>query len=228
MQLLGLKQIRKIFGFTMRDLAKLLDVSANAINLWENGGVDVPESRLNQLSIFFDLNKEIFLKSQMNSKDLMHIEFARSRYKMNEYKQLMGYDNKVYDDVLNETKEEYLKDWQKTDWETLENRENYQSLKTLIRKLIKVYSVLDCDDYDDCDSYLREVLDSIVNKSESWRYFEVLWTSLQDNGDLEDNDEDFIIYCEKKELLERSIRKNVNELLKLKESENGTYIPKDE
>ncbi|WP_195979893.1 helix-turn-helix domain-containing protein [Clostridium butyricum] len=227
MQLLGLKQIRKIFGFTMRDLAKLLDVSANAINLWENGGVDVPESRLNQLSIFFDLNKEIFLKNQMNTKDLMHIEFARSRYKMNEYKQLMGYDNKVYDDIVSETKEEYIKDWQKTDWETLENRENYICLKTLISKLIKVYSVLNCDDYDDCDSYLREVLDSIVNKSKGWEYFEILWDSLKENCDVEDSDKDFIIYCEKEDILERNIRKNVYELFKLKKFKDGTYTPEE-
>lgn len=128
MKLLGLKTIRKTFGFTMRDLAKKLNISANAINIWENGGGEVPDSRIEELSNFFGIDKYLLLKEEHNSKDLMLIEVARFKYMLNEYNENSKEDviDVFNDDIINQYKTENQK---------LKNE--LDNLKLNIKKLIE-------------------------------------------------------------------------------------------
>lgn len=225
MKLLGLKNIRKIFGFTMRDLAVKLDVSANAINIWENGGGDVPEERLEQLEYFFEVDKELLIKEVHDAKDLMLIELARSRFKINEYQQMIQHDGESINAIIDKVKEQIEGNY----WQNLESQSNFESLKTLLEDIIKLYSRVYFDDYDECDSFLREVISAIAEEPEKWEYFRMLWWSLTPSEEMEDEcDEDNIIYCSKEDILQKNIRDNVKQLYKLYQYKVGSYIPNEE
>ncbi len=227
MKLLGLKTVRKIFGFTMRDLAKKLNVSANAINIWENGGGEVPENRLDELALFFDIEKEILLKENHNAKDLMLIELARSRYKLEEYRHMIKDDKDSIDNVINIAWEEFAKKSDETMWRTLEEQGNYESLKSLLTEIIKLYSNIFYDDYDECDDVFRDMIEEISNNTGKWEYFRVLWFTMFPSENMWENDEDNIIYCDKADILEQNIRDNVKQLYKLYLYETGKYKPKE-
>lgn len=227
MKLLGLKTVRKTFGFTMRDLAKKLDVSANAINIWENGGGEISENRIEELSLFFDIEKEILLKEKHNAKDLMLIELARSRYKLEEYRLMIIEDKDSVDNVINIAWEEFAKESNDTMWRTLEGQGNYESLKSLLTEIIKLYSNIFYDDYDECDDVFRLMIEEISNETEEWEYFRVLWFTMFPSENMWENDEDNIIYCDKADILEQNIRDNVKQLYKLYLYETGKYKPKE-
>lgn len=73
----NLKYIRKSFGFTMRDLAKRINVSANAINLWENGDINISETNENKLVELFGIEKQLFYKETLSENDKLVISKAR-------------------------------------------------------------------------------------------------------------------------------------------------------
>ena len=100
MKLLGLKTVRNIFGLTMRDLARELSVSANAINIWENGGSEVSGNRLEELSNLFGISKELLIKENHSDKELIIIEFSRFNYKLYKYQNLSD-DKEVIDLIYN-------------------------------------------------------------------------------------------------------------------------------
>ena len=82
----------------MRDLAQRIDVSANLINLWERGDVDVPDYRVDNLSNYLGVDKEILFKEKHNTKDLMLIEIARANFKIKEYKSAL--DNESINEII--------------------------------------------------------------------------------------------------------------------------------
>lgn len=229
MKLLGLKTIRKTFGFTMRDLAKKLNISANAINIWENGGGEVPDSRVEELSNFFGIDKELLLKENHNAKDLMLIEFARSSYKIDEYKEMIINDKDSVDEIIKMSWEEFVNQSEPLFWRTLEGQGNYESLKSLLTEIIKLYSNIFYDDYDECDDVFRLMIKEISNKTEEWEYFRVLWFTMFPSENIADEDdedyEDNIINCSKEDILEQNIRYNVKQLYKLYLNKTGKYEP---
>lgn len=227
MKLLGLKTIRKTFGFTMRDLAKKLNISANAINIWENGGGEVPDNRVEELSNFFGVDKELLLKENHNAKDLMLMEFARSNYKLDQYKQMIIDDKDSVDNIIGIAWEEFTKESDDTFWRTLEGQGNYESLKSLLTEIIKLYSNIFYDDYDECDDVFRMMIEEISNDTEEWEYFRMLWFTMFPSEDMDDkDDDDNIIYCSKEDILEQNIRDNVKQLYKLYLYNTGRYEPK--
>lgn len=56
----GLSFIRRRCNLSQGQLAQMLGVTRQAINLWENRREPLPEARLRQLSDFFGLEPELF------------------------------------------------------------------------------------------------------------------------------------------------------------------------
>lgn len=219
MKAMGLKNIRKAFGFTMRELATELDVTANAINIWENGGVDISEGRLETLSGFFGLEKELFIKENHGIRDMMIIEHARAAYKIEKYKSALNLD------FRNIIEDKELKDvFLHIDMD--EESENLVVLKTLIKKLLKTYSNLNSREYNEFDDYMRNLLD-MVNQSESngWEKFKVIMDSLTYDEDIDNWENDYMLFCDAEQLARKQICDNVESLYLKRMYEKGLYKP---
>lgn len=225
MKLNGLKTIRKTFGFTMRDLADKLRVTANAINLWENGGSDVSESRLEQISEFFGIEKELLLKDKFNAKDMMFIEFARSRYKLDEYKGMIKKDDDSIDEIIDMTLKEFVMSSHRIYWRTLEGQDNFYSLKSLLQDVITIYSDIDFDEYDECDDFLRDIISEIRKDTDLWKKYNLLLYVLQGDEEVESWEDDFILFSSTEQILKKNIKDNVEQLYKLKLYNEGKYKP---
>lgn len=69
----GLSFIRRRCNLSQGQLAQMLGVTRQAINLWENRREPLPEARLRQLSEFFGLVPELFGEiSEMQQDELLH------------------------------------------------------------------------------------------------------------------------------------------------------------
>lgn len=69
----GLSFIRRRCNLSQGQLAQMLGVTRQAINLWENRREPLPEARLRQLSDFFGLEPELFGEiSEMQQNELLH------------------------------------------------------------------------------------------------------------------------------------------------------------
>lgn len=213
MRLYGLKSVRTIYGFTMRELAKRINVSANAINLWENGDIDVPESRVDNLAYYLQIDKSLLGKEKHDNKDLMLIEIARANFKINEYRALVKKDT----GSINSTIVDVLDSISDLTFNVNETEFEYNAVKTLIEKIIKMYSFLDNDEYDEFDDILREIIDNILNDRGEFIKFKTLYYSLSESEDMELWEEDYGLFCSVEDLLEKQIRDNVDMLLSNKE-----------
>lgn len=202
MKLYGLKNIRNIYGFTMRDLAKRINVSSNLINLWERGDVDVPEYRVDNLSHYLGIEKELLFKENHDIKDLMLIEIARSNFKINEYRDLIEDDK------------ESIKAISEMLYNANESEFEYQALQSLIEKLIKMYSILDVDEYDEFDDIIRDLIDSMVSDKNKWKRFKIMYESIHGNEDMESWEDDYSLFCDVEQLLKKQIKDNVEQLFK--------------
>lgn len=218
MRLCGLKNVRTIYGFTMRELAKRIKVSANAINLWENGDIDVPESRVDNLACYLQIDKSLLGKEKHDNKDLMLIEIARANFKINEYRALMKDDV----DSINSTIEGVIGSISDLTFNANETKFEYDAVKALIEKIIKMYSFLDIDEYDEFDNILREIIDDVLDDRDKFIKFKTLYYSLSESEDMELWEDDYGLFCSVQELLEKQIRDNVDMLLS-----NKDYFVKD-
>lgn len=69
----GLSFIRRRCNLSQGQLAQMLGITRQAINLWENRREPLPEARLRQLSDFFGLEPELFGEiSEMQQDELLH------------------------------------------------------------------------------------------------------------------------------------------------------------
>ncbi|WP_165000386.1 helix-turn-helix domain-containing protein [Anaerophilus nitritogenes] len=70
----NLKEIRKIFGISLSNLAKQFEehgykITRQALSQMENGVINVTEERLNQLSEVFEIPKSYLLMDELSEKD---------------------------------------------------------------------------------------------------------------------------------------------------------------
>ena len=84
----GFKYIRsQIINKTMYELGLLLNVSKQAIYIWESNKKKIPEIRLEQLSELSGIPEKYFLIEELTEKDKMEIK----KYRLNkEIKELYG------------------------------------------------------------------------------------------------------------------------------------------
>lgn len=103
MKLYGLKNVRNIYGFTMRDLAKRINVSSNLINLWERGDVDVPEYRVDNLSHYLGIEKELLFKENYSDEEMFLIYASMMKFKLKKYddKLDIGRKNEILKELFN-------------------------------------------------------------------------------------------------------------------------------
>lgn len=104
--MLGLKYIRNTFGLTMKELAEKLNVSANTINLWEKGTMDITEERLIQLENFFKIPKEYFQK-ELKEEDKLNILESKidddiERVAKNKQKIALTYIREIFNMSMND------------------------------------------------------------------------------------------------------------------------------
>lgn len=77
-----LKEIRKKFGLSQEDLARIINVSRQAITKWENDGGIPDVSNLQELSKVFGVTVDYLLDDDKNLPALtMRIELDRNKYK---------------------------------------------------------------------------------------------------------------------------------------------------
>lgn len=225
MKLLGLKNIRKIYGLTMRDLAKKMNVTANAVNLWESGAVDVPEHRLTDLSRLLKLDKQLFLKENHDVKDLMLIEIARAEYKIDEYKFLIKDDPESIDSIISETEELMVKKTSNLIFRAKEGEFQYSALKTLLKEIVEAYSKIPFDEYEEFDDLIRYIMRDIVDEPDKWKKLAIMYYSLAEDEDMYGWEDDYGIFCSGKQLMEKQIKDNVEQLYKKKLYDEGSYKP---
>ena len=173
MKLLGLKNIRNIYGLTMRDLAKRLNVTANAVNLWESGAVDAPEHRLTDLSRLLKIDKQLFLKENHDVKDLMLIEIARAEFKINEYKYLIKDDYKSIDEIIENNIANLTS-------KAKEEENNYYDIKDSLGKIVEFYSKISTNEYSKFNSFILG-LDNILKDEIAWKKFLIIYNFLFDD-----------------------------------------------
>lgn len=225
MKLVGLKNIRKIYGLTMRDLAKKMSVTANAVNLWESGAVDVPEYRLTDLSKLLGLDKQLFLKDNHDAKDLMLIEIARAEYKIEEYKFLIKDDSESIDSIIDETRKMMTKKISNVMFRAKEGEYQYDALKSLLSKIVEAYSKIPFDEYEEFDDLIRYIIGDIVDEPDKWKKFAIMYYSLEESEKMYGLGNDYGISCNVKDLMEKQIRDNVEQLYKKKLYDEGKYKP---
>lgn len=225
MKLLGLKNIRKIYGLTMRDLAKKMNVTANAVNLWESGAVDVPEHRLTDLSRLLKLDKQLFLKENHDVKDLMLIEIARAEYKIDEYKFLIKDDPESIDSIISETEKLMLKKTSDLIFRAKEGEYQYDALKSLLGEIVEAYSKIPFEEYDEFDDLIRAIMREIIDEPDKWKKFGIMYYSLEESEEMYVLGDDYGIKCKAEDLMKKQIRDNVEQLYKKKLYEEGSYKP---
>lgn len=225
MKLLGLKNIRKIYGLTMRDLAGKMNVTANAVNLWESGAVDVPEYRLTDLSALLRLDKQLFLKETHNVKDLMLIEIARAEYKIDEYKFLIKDDPESIDSIISESEEFISSKTTDLIFRAKEGEFHYDALKTLLSEVVEAYSKIPFEEYDEFDDLIRAMLDDIVDEPDRWKKFAIMYYSMVEDDSMYVLGDDYGLSCEVEDLMRKYIRDNVEQLYKRQLYNEGKYKP---
>jgi transcriptional regulator with XRE-family HTH domain len=218
MNLPGLKNIRKIYGFTMRDLAKRLNVTANAVNLWESGGVDVPEHRLDELAEFFKIDKQLFLKENHDVKDLMLIEIARAEFKIDEYKYLIKDDSNSIDEIIEDATINLT-------FRAKEGESQYYILKDLLSKIVEAYSKIPFEEYDEFDCFIRDLTNDISGDTEKWKKLSIAYYSLLEDEEMDFWGKDYSLKCDVEDLLKKQIKENIEQIYKRKMCEEGKYIP---
>ncbi|WP_035790280.1 helix-turn-helix transcriptional regulator [Clostridium beijerinckii] len=168
MKLLGLKKVREIFGFTMRELADRLDVTPNTINLWEKGKLDVTDGRLSDLEWFFKVKSEILFKEEHSIEELIDIEIARTTFKLEEYRK----------QITDERKKSEISTWI-CQFNLEEDR--MEDFKYTVQRLGTIFSRLELSDYCTFDEDLNELLDLIIDNDVNWYKIGILVNCL--NGD---------------------------------------------
>lgn len=174
MKLLGLKKVREIFGFTMRELADRLDVTPNTINLWEKGKLDVTDARLSDLEWFFKVKSEILFKEEHSVEELMKIEIARTSFKLEEYRE----------QITDERKKSEISDWI-CQFNLEEDR--MEDFKYTVQRLGKLYAELEMEEYCALDESLDILLDLILEDNSNWYKIDILNKCLVDGKSLEEN-----------------------------------------
>lgn len=215
MKLYGLKNVRNIYGFTMRDLAKRIDVSANLINLWERGDVDVPDYRVDNLSSYLGVDKELLFKQEHNTKDLMLIEIARANFKINEYKATL--DSESIEDIISKVAE--------ANYTANETEFFLNETKHLLTKIVNMYSLLELEEYEEFNDIIENLIDSILNDKEEWEKFKIIYYCKTLSENLEVYEKDYGVMCSNSEIFEKQIYDALQQLYKIKLYELGKYEP---
>lgn len=170
MKLLGLKQVRETFGFTMRELAEKLGVTANTINLWEKGKIDVTDSRLKDIIKFFKVPAEILFTENHTVEDKIYIEIGRCTFKLEEYRK------QITDEKQKSQIEDFIAEL------ILEN-DRMDDFKYTVQKLGEIFSKLDREDYCDFNDELNIILNSVIRKDLNWYKLRILVLALFSPGD---------------------------------------------
>lgn len=225
MKLPGLKNIRKIYGLTMRDLAEKMNVTANAVNLWESGAVDVPEHRLTDLARSLMLDKQLFLKESHDVKDLMLIEISRAEFKIDEYKFLIKDDPESINSIIEESEKELDRKVTDLIFRAKEGEYQYDALKTLLGEIVEAYSKIPFEEYEEFDDLIRDIMGEIVEKPDKWKKFAIMYYSLVESEEMDFFGEDYSLKCDVDDLLEKQIRDNIEQLYKMKMYKEGKYKP---
>ena len=213
MKLYGLKNVRNIYGFTMRELAQRIDVSANLINLWERGDVDVPLYRLENLSDYLGIRKTLLLKKEHNTKDLMLIEIARANFKIKEYKSTL--DKRSIKNIIDKITE--------VEYNANETEFFLQETENLLTKIVNMYSLLELEEFEEFRDILESLIDSILEDKNEWEKFKIIYYCKTLSEDLETHEEDYGIFCSKEEIFEKQIHDAVEQLYKIKLYEQEKY-----
>lgn len=225
MKLLGLKQIRKIYGLTMRDLAKLLNVSPNTINLWENGDIDVPDERVETIERALGINKILFF-SKLDSRQLMLVELARASYKADEYRRniiLDGSDEKI----LEENKKEFEEQFNKINFKIHDRIMDYEDLQDLIRSIIYLYSDAPKSWLEEINEFLFDTVNNLTQYgSDYYEKLKVVTDALWEGEDMECFGDEYYYECSVEDYLEKTIRDCVEKLINIKKFKRGKIIPK--
>lgn len=175
MKLLGLKKVREIFGFTMRELADRLEVTPNTINLWEKGKLDVTDVRLSVLVYFFKVvSPEILFKEEHSIEELMQIEIARTTFKLEEYRE----------QITDERKKSDISSWI---CEFNLEKDRMEDFKYTVQRLGTIFARLDMDDYCTFDEDINILLDLIIENDSNWYKISILNKCLTDGESLEEN-----------------------------------------
>lgn len=225
MKLPGLKNIRKIYGLTMRDLAEKMNVTANAVNLWESGAVDVPEHRLTDLARLLMLDKQLFLKESHDVKDLMLIEISRAEFKIDEYKFLIKDDPESINSIIEESEKELDRKVTDLIFRAKEGEYQYDALKTLLGEIVEAYSKIPFEEYEEFDDLIRYIMRDIVDEPDKWKKLAIMYYSLDEDEDMYGWEDDYGIFCSGKQLMEKQIKDNVEQLYKKKLYDEGSYRP---
>lgn len=225
MKVKGLKNIRKVYGFTMRDLAKRLKVSVTAVNSWENEEVDVSEYRLDELSEFFGLDKQLLLKEKHDMKDMMFIEIARAEFKINDYKLLIKEDDDAVNEIVNESTKQLQRRVGDLMFRAKEGELHYEWMKELVHKLVEVYSSLPFEEYEEFDDFFGSMLSEIKDDNNKWEKLKIIYGCLHESEDMSDWENDYGLFCNVEDLLEKQVRENVEQLYKIKLYKEGLYKP---
>ena len=213
MKLYGLKNVRNIYGFTMRDLAQRIDVSANLINLWERGDVDVPDYRVDNLSNYLGVDKEILFKEKHNTKDLMLIEIARANFKIKEYKSAL--DNESINEIIHKVAE--------VEYNANETEFFLQGTEYLLTKIVNMYSLLDLEEFEEFSDILEILIDNILEDKNEWEKFKIMYYCKTLSEDLETYEDDYGVFCSKEEIFEKQIHDALDQLYKIKLYEQEKY-----
>lgn len=101
----GLKYVReKILHQSLRELAKQIGVSKQAVYSWESGRRNIPEKRIKQLSELSGVPEEVFLIENIVEDELNLqvgiINAVKLRKKLLEYFSLHHLDSEKVDEIM--------------------------------------------------------------------------------------------------------------------------------
>lgn len=215
MKLLGLKQVRETYGFTMRELAEKLNVTANTINMWEKGNLEATDERVIELTNFFDIQTFLLLKSNHTSYEKMLIEVSRARYKIDEYKQSLDIDSPEINEELSGLSMDL---WCEEDT-TID-------LLGTIRWVIDIYKNNNIDKYMEFDDVMVNIIELFKSDSkEDIEKFKLMVGAMRLYEDLEDWEDDYMLFCDTEQYIRKSIYDNIEKLYKIKMYKENKYKP---
>lgn len=103
MKLYGLKNIRTVYGFTMRELGEKINVTSNTINLWEKGSLEATDERACELSHYLGIEKELLFKENYSDEEMFLIYASMMKFKLKKYddKLDVGRKNEILKELFN-------------------------------------------------------------------------------------------------------------------------------
>lgn len=117
--MLGIEYIRNQLGLNISDLAKLLSVSRQIVSKWEKGEKKIPDKRLDELAVIFNIPKKYFDK-ELDFSDKINITSLINREKMEGMCEEV--ESGIFEEILNAIKNDDIEKIQNI---CLENKEGY-------------------------------------------------------------------------------------------------------